>query len=233
MAEGSRKTAILGDLFDIPMQKCHCVAGLDERSFRFTKSAIAANGLTRKRLCYALTQGETPMNTSNQMRACRALLGWEQKELAAASGLNRSTIQRMERLGPAHWSAINAAKVRHALENGGIIFIKSGLEGAGIRLTRSREFLEGLAEIGSSSSSDVHQKSAAAARFENFRAEVHRFFKGDAYETEQIRSKLSHLKAALEFEVARRGDDHVSTVYIYVCSLITNFENIGGANPAP
>lgn len=163
------------------------------------------------------------MNTSKEMKASRALLGWEQKDLAEASGLSLSTVERMERLGPGHWSPSTAAKVRHALENGGIIFIKSGLEGAGIRLTRSREFLEDLAEIESSIASDVDQKSAAKARFENFTAEVHRFFKGDANEIEQIRSKLSHLKATLEFEIARRGENQVSALYSYVCKLHDKF----------
>src|ERR1700731_2993395 len=74
-------------------------------------------------LCFDV--GNSTMNTSKEMRACRALLGWEQKDLAEASGVHRSTIQRMERFGRPHWSATNAAKVRQALENGGIIFIKS------------------------------------------------------------------------------------------------------------
>jgi transcriptional regulator with XRE-family HTH domain len=162
------------------------------------------------------------MNTSKQIKACRVLLAWAQTDLAEASGVDRSTIQRMERLGPGHWSATNAAKVRQALENGGIIFIKSGLEGAGIRLTKSRELLEDLAEIVSNIPSDVHQKSAATARFEIFKAETHSFYKGDVYEAEQIRSKLSHLMATLEFEIKRRGqDDPVSALYSYVCSFMT------------
>jgi transcriptional regulator with XRE-family HTH domain len=170
------------------------------------------------------------MNSSKQIRACRVLLGWRQEDLANTSGVNLSTIERMERLGPEHWSATSTAKVRHALENGGIMFIKSGLEGAGIRLTKSREFLEDLADIGSTIVSDVDQKAAAKALFENFRAETHRFFKGDAYETEQIRSKLDHLKTMLEFESARRSEDQVSALYRHVCSLLTDFENIGEAD---
>jgi transcriptional regulator with XRE-family HTH domain len=174
--------------------------------------------------------GISAMNSSKEMRACRVLLGWRQEELAEASGVHLSTIERMERLGPEHWSATSAAKVRHALENGGIIFVKSGLQGAGIRLTRSREFLEELAEIVSSIASDAHQKSAAKARFENFAAEIHRFYKGDANETEQIRSKLRDLKATLEFEIARRGEDPVSALYSYVSSLVANSENISEPN---
>jgi transcriptional regulator with XRE-family HTH domain len=161
------------------------------------------------------------MNSSKEMRACRVLLGWRQEELAEASGVHLSTIERMERLGPEHWSATSAVKVRHALENGGIIFVKSGLEGAGIRLTRSREFLDDLAEIGSTIPADVDRKAAAKARFENFTAEIHRFYKGDANETEQIRSKLSQLRATLEFEIARRGEDQVSALYSYVCNSLT------------
>jgi hypothetical protein len=127
----------------------------------------------------------------------------------------------MERLGQGHWSARNAAKVRQALENGGIIFIRRGLEGAGIRLTRSREFLDDLAEIGSTIPAEIDRKAAAKAQFENFTAEVHRFFKGDAYETEQIRSKLSQLRTTLEFEIARRGEDQISALCGYVCNSLT------------
>ena len=172
------------------------------------------------------------MNTSGQMKASRALLGWEQNDLARASGVSRSTIQHMERLGRGHWSAANAAKVRQALEKGGIIFIKSGLEGAGIQLTKSREFVEDLAEIGSNIPSDVRQKSAARARFEIFKAEVYSLFKGDVYETEQIRSKLSNLKATLEFEIERRGQDPASALCTYVYSFMTNFESIGEQDQA-
>src|SRR6266404_297475 len=111
------------------------------------------------------------MNTSKEMKASRALLGWEQKDLAEASGLSLSTVERMERLGPGRWPPSTAAKVRHALQNGGVIFINSGLEGARIRLPRIIEFLEDWAEIESSIVSDVDQKSAAKARFENFTAE--------------------------------------------------------------
>jgi hypothetical protein len=146
-------------------------------------------------------------------------------DLARASGVNRSTIQRMERLGPRHWSATNAGKVRQALENAGIIFIRSGFEGAGIRLTRSRELLDDLTDIGSTIASDGHRKSAAKAKFESFRAEVHRLYKGDVHESEQIRLRLNHLKAALEFEIIRRGDDQISALFSYVRSLVTNLQD--------
>lgn len=36
------------------------------------------------------------MITSSQLRAARALLGWDQKQLAEFSGLSLPTIQRME-----------------------------------------------------------------------------------------------------------------------------------------
>jgi len=64
------------------------------------------------------------MLTRNLIRAARALLGWEQRDLSRAAGLAEGTIQRMERVGPERSRAENVNKVQKALENGGIVFIR-------------------------------------------------------------------------------------------------------------
>jgi transcriptional regulator with XRE-family HTH domain len=68
------------------------------------------------------------------MRGARLFLGWEQKDLAEASGLSLPTIQRMEKLGLGRSSADNAAKVQSVLEAAGIQFIPENGGGAGVRL---------------------------------------------------------------------------------------------------
>ena len=73
-----------------------------------------------------------------QIRAARALLGWNGAELAKAAGVSLQTIRRMESaLGPGRSSAANVEGVRHALETAGVIFLDaddaSGV-GPGVRL---------------------------------------------------------------------------------------------------
>ncbi|AWN41420.1 helix-turn-helix domain-containing protein [Methylobacterium durans] len=74
------------------------------------------------------------MLTSEIIRAARALVRWEQKELAEASGVSLPTIKRLEAkpgdLG-AHGPTI--AALRLALERAGIEFIPENGGGAGVR----------------------------------------------------------------------------------------------------
>ena len=77
--------------------------------------------------------------TSEQVRAARALLRWEQKDLSVASGLSLPTIKRLEtkrgKLG-AFQSSIDL--IQTALETAGIEFLEDGASsqngGAGVRL---------------------------------------------------------------------------------------------------
>ena len=71
-----------------------------------------------------------------QLKAARALLGWNQDQLAEASAVGASTIKRMEtREGSIGGYAENVWKVQRALEDAGIIFIdKDGIGGVGVRL---------------------------------------------------------------------------------------------------
>lgn len=80
------------------------------------------------------------MITSGQLRAARALLGIDQKELAELSGLSVPTIQRMEGSdGIVRSNVDSLVKLLDALECAGIILIRPGdvsdaSGGQGVRL---------------------------------------------------------------------------------------------------
>jgi transcriptional regulator with XRE-family HTH domain len=68
--------------------------------------------------------------TSEHVRAARALLRWEQKDLAKASGISLPTIGRLE-MQPGQLSAYKqtASAIRIALERAGIEFTNGGTPG--------------------------------------------------------------------------------------------------------
>jgi len=79
------------------------------------------------------------MITSAQLRAARALVGMDQKDLAAASGLSLPTIQRMEASeGVIRGNVDSLMKLIAALEAAGVELINEGAVsesgGRGIRL---------------------------------------------------------------------------------------------------
>lgn len=79
------------------------------------------------------------MITSGQMRAARALLGIDQRQLARLSGLSLPTIQRMESSGGQVRGVIDTLmKVIQALDGAGIELIgenaSSAAGGRGVRL---------------------------------------------------------------------------------------------------
>ena len=76
--------------------------------------------------------------TSELIRAARALLRWEQRDLAKASGVSLPTIKRLEVTpGPlaAHGSTVTA--LRRALESAGIEFTNGS--GPGVRIKGWRD----------------------------------------------------------------------------------------------
>ena len=85
------------------------------------------------------------MITSQQMRAARALLGIDQRQLAELAGLSLPTIQRMEASGGQVRGVIDTlVKVIRALENAGIELIGEHAASAGIgRGVRLRETADG------------------------------------------------------------------------------------------
>jgi transcriptional regulator with XRE-family HTH domain len=78
-----------------------------------------------------------PVLTSELVRAARALLRWEQRDLEAASSVSLPTIKRLESkpgMMAAHTSTLVA--LRKALESGGVEFIDENGGGPGVRLRK-------------------------------------------------------------------------------------------------
>lgn len=73
-----------------------------------------------------------------QIRAARALLSWNQMELAGKSGVGISTIKRIETgTGLLRSSTSSAWRIQQALEKAGIIFIDGDdSTGPGVRLSK-------------------------------------------------------------------------------------------------
>lgn len=81
------------------------------------------------------------MITAGQLRAARALLGFDQKALAERSGLSVPTIQRMEASeGVIRGNVDSLMKLISALDASGIVLIGEGAAsadgGRGVRLKR-------------------------------------------------------------------------------------------------
>lgn len=79
------------------------------------------------------------MMTPGQMKAARALLGWDQCQLAEAAGVSLPTIQRMEASdGNVRGNVDTLVKVIDALDRSGIELINEGATslqgGRGVRL---------------------------------------------------------------------------------------------------
>ena len=77
------------------------------------------------------------MITSEQVRAARALLRIEQKDLADASKVSLASIKRLEtQPGPLAAQPRTVDAIRSALEAAGIIFVDENGEGHGVRLRK-------------------------------------------------------------------------------------------------
>jgi transcriptional regulator with XRE-family HTH domain len=88
------------------------------------------------------------MLTSEQVRAARALLRIEQKDLASASGVSLPSIKRLEaQPGPLAAQARTVAAIRAALESAGVEFIPENGGGAGVRLRKPNPQNSGDATI--------------------------------------------------------------------------------------
>ena len=75
--------------------------------------------------------------TSEQMRAARMLLRWEQKDLASASRLSLPTIKRLEgQLGPVSANAVTVEAIRRAFLDAGVEFTNG--DAPGVRLKKKR-----------------------------------------------------------------------------------------------
>ena len=75
--------------------------------------------------------------TSEVLRAARALLRWDQRNLAEASSISLPTIKRLEsKPGTLEAHTTTVAALTRALENAGIEFIDENGGGAGVRLRK-------------------------------------------------------------------------------------------------
>lgn len=88
------------------------------------------------------------MITAQQLRAARALLGLDQRSLAAACGLSLPTIQRMESSdGVVRGNVDSLTKLIETLERAGIELIGEGATsaggGRGVRMKRGAAVLDG------------------------------------------------------------------------------------------
>lgn len=75
------------------------------------------------------------MLTSEQIRAARALLRWEQRQLAATAGVSVETVRRLEKApGPVSAYTGTVEAIRKALETAGVEFTDD--DAPGVRLRR-------------------------------------------------------------------------------------------------
>src|SRR5450755_178212 len=77
--------------------------------------------------------------TSEQLRSARALLRWEQRDLAKASGVSLPSVKRLEtQPGPLAAQERTIVELRSALEEAGIEIIAENGGGPGVRLRKSQ-----------------------------------------------------------------------------------------------
>jgi DNA-binding XRE family transcriptional regulator len=83
------------------------------------------------------TMYEADVITAAQIRAARALIGWKQTDLAAASGVSEMSVKNIERgVTDPRASTLNA--IQKAFEEAGILFLDPGVTrggGFGVRLS--------------------------------------------------------------------------------------------------
>jgi len=83
-----------------------------------------------------IAEGKQPRRCE-LIRAARALLRWEQRDLANASLVSLPTIKRLEsRPGPLAGHGSTLAALRNALESAGVEFIDENGGGPGVRLRK-------------------------------------------------------------------------------------------------
>lgn len=79
------------------------------------------------------------MITSEQVKAARGLLRWDQKDLSAASKISLPAIKRLEQMpGPLAAQSRTVDAIITAFENAGVEFIAENGGGAGVRLKSRR-----------------------------------------------------------------------------------------------
>ena len=76
--------------------------------------------------------------SSEQLRAARALLRWEQTDLCREAGVSLATIRRLEgKPGVLAAHASTVEKLKGAVERAGVRFVEANGEGAGVRFVEA------------------------------------------------------------------------------------------------
>ena len=79
--------------------------------------------------------GVSSVLTSEQVRAARMLLRWDQRHLAEKSGVSLPSIKRLEgQPGPMAAYGRTLSAIRGALETAGVVFVEPNGLGPGVRL---------------------------------------------------------------------------------------------------
>lgn len=101
--------------------------------------------------------------SGNQIRAARALIGMEQKDLADKAGVAIGTIRNMEGAGlkPVGGRTDTLNAVVDALKFAGVLFVPENGEGAGVRLRKARPAYSESEQI--ANAGDARSKAADAA----------------------------------------------------------------------
>lgn len=87
-----------------------------------------------------MTTSDSIRLTPRLCRAARALIGWQQANLATGSGVSKSTISQFElRDEAAKLTTMNNRALIQAFESAGIEFIPENGGGAGVRMRNRRE----------------------------------------------------------------------------------------------
>jgi transcriptional regulator with XRE-family HTH domain len=78
------------------------------------------------------------MMTGEQIKAARALLRMEQRDLSEAAGVSLDTVKRLEQMrGRISANTATEDAIRRALSAAGVIVLDENGEGAGVRLRKS------------------------------------------------------------------------------------------------
>jgi transcriptional regulator with XRE-family HTH domain len=78
--------------------------------------------------------------TSEQLRAARMLLRWEQKDIAEASGISLPAIKRLETIpGPLAAQSRTVEAIKEAFRKAGVEFIDEDGGGPGVRLRKAKK----------------------------------------------------------------------------------------------
>jgi transcriptional regulator with XRE-family HTH domain len=138
------------------------------------------------------------MISSEQVRAARALLRWEQKELADASQVSLPSIKRLEtQPGALAAQQRTVDAIVGALEKAGVIFVEENGEGPGVRLKKKAKTHDQL----TSKIAELHE--ALPHVDEKAKASPHKAMK--QLERAHVKNEIAKVKGT-QAKIAKKGD---------------------------